>query len=375
MSDRLTLGRRRRPPVADRAGASTWTGAAAAGEPRPAQEEEAGPRHQAPQAGNPGEDAPRPWIFCPVPGCPESDPQRAAGWQSNAALRPHLNDHGAGRCVGAVPATYLAEQRLDQCQVCSRFLAARYGGTCPRCRPQLAVPAAGVEEGRPRGPDAPPLEDLFSKRVATKAFVPKAARRLWAHCLVQSLAQVAWYNDECAWAEFYMLPKSVLRASARGGRCKKDGEAETKALCQRWLDGQRSQLWHQSRESRGRRRGGGDDDAAVMRATALLEQGQLQKACSALTQQPPAPMTQEVYEEMVRKHPAERSPIDWTSLCRVHPTAAPQINAETVREVLRSFPKGSAGGLTGLKPQHLRDAHTHTHLRTRTSCIVILPRS
>ena len=89
-------------------------GAAVAGEPRPAQEEEAGPRHHAPQARNHGADAPRPRIFCPVPECPESDPQRAAGWQSN--LRPRLNDHGSGRCAGAVPATYLTEQRLDQCK-------------------------------------------------------------------------------------------------------------------------------------------------------------------------------------------------------------------------------------------------------------------
>ena len=125
VSNRLMLGKRRRPPVADRAGSSTWKG-----QRRP--ENHAQPRTRIrdqdttrPQADNHGADAPRPRIFCPMPGCPESDLQRAAGWQSNAALRPHLNDHGAGRCDGAVPATYHTEQRLDQCQICSRFLAAR----------------------------------------------------------------------------------------------------------------------------------------------------------------------------------------------------------------------------------------------------------
>ena len=80
---------------------------------------------------------------------------------------------------------------------------------------------------------------------------------------------------------------------------------------------------------------------------------------------------------MVRKHPAGRSPIDWTSLRRVHPTAAPQINAATVREVLRSFPKGSAGVPTGMKPQLLRDAHKpayadelHRHLAQVVNTLV-----
>ena len=169
-------------------------------------------------------------VYCPVEGCPDSFPERVAGWSSHQSMRAHLNEHAAGRCVGSVPRTYLDEHRLDQCQVCSKLLARRFGGTCPRCRPQLAREVNDSAQSQ-RPYDGPSFDEIFGKRVPTKAFVPKAARKLWAQCLLAAIAQVLEFNDELAWAELFILPKCVLRTSKRGGKKhRKRSDVETKTL-------------------------------------------------------------------------------------------------------------------------------------------------
>ena len=85
----------------------------------------------------------RPRVFCPVPGCPEGVVGTASGWKDASLMRAHLNDHCGGSLVGQVPHTFLQEQGLVQCQVCSRLLAARYSPACPRCRPAMAAAAGG----------------------------------------------------------------------------------------------------------------------------------------------------------------------------------------------------------------------------------------
>ena len=89
-------------------------------------------------------------IYCPVPGCPESCSERVAGWSTHQAMRQHLNEHACGRCTGSIPSSYLSEHRLEQCQVCSKLLSIRFGGTCPRCWPQLnrSSKTGSRQEGR-----------------------------------------------------------------------------------------------------------------------------------------------------------------------------------------------------------------------------------
>ena len=80
-------------------------------------------------------------VFCPVDGCPASNPRTARGWGSHAAMRPHLDDHAAGTLQGAIPAAYCAAHSLDHCRVCGLLVAARFYGAHPRCRP-----AAGTRQ-------------------------------------------------------------------------------------------------------------------------------------------------------------------------------------------------------------------------------------
>eukprot|EP00971_Amphidinium_carterae_P323436 6427661-Amphidinium_carterae.1 len=61
---------------------------------------------------------------------------------------------------------------------------------------------------------------------------------------------------------------------------------------------------------------------------------------------------------MEQKHPAPRAEDIRGSrnLREVHGSAVPPIAADTVAQALQGFPKGSAGGMSGLRPQHLKDA-------------------
>ena len=136
-----------------------------------------------------------PRVFCPVPGCPDGDPNRAGGWSCHQHMREHLDEHCAGIYAGAVPPEYLQEHRLGQCQVCSRLLSTRFSNDHPHCRPQLSTGGHGSRNTTHQRANASSLvnfEEVFNKRVATKAGVPKEARRMWSQCLAHAL------SEECA---------------------------------------------------------------------------------------------------------------------------------------------------------------------------------
>jgi hypothetical protein len=126
--------------------------------------------------------------YCPVAGCPEGNPTTAAGWKNLDGMRPHLNDHSSGRCLGFIPSVFLHQHQYVQCSVCSNLLVARYGPACPRCRPSLlraALPAASAA-ARAQHDSLPPLHEMAGQQTGTKEQVAKGAKRLWAQCLVQA---------------------------------------------------------------------------------------------------------------------------------------------------------------------------------------------
>jgi hypothetical protein len=59
---------------------------------------------------------------------------------------------------------------------------------------------------------------------------------------------------------------------------------------------------------------------------------------------------------MKQKHPPASQSIRWEELRPISSAAAPVIEDDCVRKAVRSFPRESAGGLFGLRPQHLKDA-------------------
>ena len=99
-------------------------------------------------------------------------------------------------------------------------------------------------------------------------------------------------------------------------------------------------------------------DVKDKRALELLREGFLQKACGALTKSAPASATPEIVREMEAKHPKTREsePNRLSHLRPINAAAASQVDRDKLVAAILSFPKGSAGGPCGLRPQHLKDA-------------------
>jgi hypothetical protein len=138
------------------------------------------------------------------------------------------------------------------------------------------------------------------------------------------------------------------------------------------LEGQRGQLWAPSptsnRQGKRKRKPPDKETAETeraaeerrrhQRATELLKEGLFQKACGALVHEPPTAVTSEVVQEMQEKHPAAREEDlrKRAQLREVSAAAAPDCSKEAVAKAIMSFPRGSAPGLSGLRPQHLKEA-------------------
>ena len=219
------------------------------------------------------------------------------------------------------------------------------------------TPASDRQDSRNTSPS---FHDSAKKKVFTKKSVPKGARRSWAQCLLQSITAVVAFNDLSSWQALHALPKCVLRGQVRGGAKRHRGETETKGLCRRWLEGQRDQLWLQTRESKSKAADIPDiaevTESMRNRAIELTSIGLPGKACKALRKKPPAQVSPAVVDEMKIKHPTARAAINWADLRRVHGAAAFHIDEDSVRKAIRSFPKDSGAGPSGLRVQHLRDA-------------------
>ena len=318
-------------------------------------------------------------LYCPVPGCPDSNCRRAAGWASKQSLRSHVEEHATGRLMGVIPDTWMRDQNLEQCSVCSRLLSQRFGGTCPRCRPALQRDPPSAAGSRPVPEDWPSLEEVFTLRIPTKAYVPKAARKDWAQCLAASLSRVRHYNDEKAWIELLSLPQMVLRAPDRGGCKNKRREgADVRSRCRAWLEGERRSLWKPPRKNSHANRAAQGDAQKEERACAWVKEGLLGKACSALCKEPPVDVSGEVLVKMRELHPAARD-CEAARLPLLRPVdgrATEIVGEDVVDKAIGSFPRGSAASLSGLRPQHLKDAlvpgHRDEVLRQTTGVVELL---
>lgn len=184
--------------------------------------------------------------FCPVPGCGHADAARASGWGSHEAMRHHLDDHCAGTLMGAVPLEYLDAHRLDLCSVCGLLVARRFNGTHPRCRPRARQQFPNPRPASLMDAGLPSLDGIMELDVPTLRHVPHVARGAWAQCLARATSVAAASNAVPAWQELLMLPKAVLVAPTRGGaRRHQQAALATLRRCQRWLAGERMELWEE----------------------------------------------------------------------------------------------------------------------------------
>ena len=84
----------------------------------------------------------------------------------------------------------------------------------------------------------------------------------------------------------------------------------------------------------------------------------MKKACAALVEEPPVPVTQASLREMKAKHPDNSDRPNEAARARMprQTHTAPAWTVEETDKTIRSFPAGSAAGPSALRLQHLKDA-------------------
>ena len=193
-------------------------------------------------------------LFCPVDDCLHADVTQARGWANIQGVRNHLREHIAGRFSGAVPQAFLDANNLCSCSVCGKIISRRFNGTCPSCHPSRRTAANNVPTEATTAAALPSLDDVCTTRARLLKYVPRGARAVWGQALAQAAASAVWHNSAQAWTEWAMLPKCILFAPPRQGKSNKSNTlAFTKIRCERWLAGERMELWLDGPSARQRR--------------------------------------------------------------------------------------------------------------------------
>jgi len=161
-----------------------------------------------------------------------------------------------------------------------------------------------------------------------------------------------------------MLPKCVLTAPPRiGATSQKTTAAYTLDRLARWEAGERATLWEDLPAPRAPRASDNCESTRQRRAEALAREGLDGKACAALTAPGLKGDDRNTLEELRALHP--RASLPPRSL--PHTLALPpEVSADLVLKMLRSFPTGTAPGPTGLRVQRLLEALT---LANKTACL------
>ena len=317
-------------------------------------------------------------IFCPVAGCPEASTSSHRRFRDFASIRNHLDKHCTGQLAGAVPINFLRQYKFSQCSECDKILSIRFKGTCPKCKPRArSREQINIMRTRTRAPDnnpstsqqqpnnqeqrAPPsLSEIQKQFVPTIKNIPRVLRRLWAQCLAKALAQTVWSNNEASWTELLMLAKCTLCRPTRGGKSHLSQRlAWTRERLQRWLAGERAELWHDLPQYKPPHAKTLSVKAALKlrqdRCVNLTGEGGFSNACNALVSQPPLDQTAEVTANLLEKHPPAASPIDLSAFSNASSALVPITDVDTVEKCIQSFHRLSGGGPTGLRPIHLKN--------------------
>ena len=164
-------------------------------------------------------------------------------------------------------------------------------------------------------------------------------------------------NSIDSWVKLFMLPKCVLPCSKRRGRHNKPVPLEI--LCDMWSDGRLRDLWNLAvgrapSKTRSIYIKEDPDRRNVASAISLAQDGLYGKACQVLTSSGVAPNNDDTWKLLISKHPSSACPaIPLPSTCNTDFTFPPDVS---LMDILRSFPKLTAAGPSGLRIQHLIDA-------------------
>ena len=149
---------------------------------------------------------------------------------------------------------------------------------------------------------------------------------------------------------------------------KNDTVAFIKLRCERWLEGERMELWLDgpgaSQDHQRAIRNINNDkkiEKQQQRCIELAADGQFSKATKALVSSGPLKRNPDLEKAMKEKHPpAQREP-DLSDLATPGRAQVPEFDNALIKKIIKSFPRGSAPGPSGLRAQHLKDAVRSAH--------------
>ena len=218
-----------------------------------------------------------------------------------------------------------------------------------------------LEASLPPSRSLPSISNIMTANIPTLRHVPKGARDRWARVLGECLSAVCDSpSEEARWLTLFMSAKCLLASPPSGRRLRwYEIFRLVKKRLARWLDGDLPALWteavaggHTLGIRMNRFRPASLQSHNIRRAKQAVQDGQYSKAIKALSSAGLATPSDDILQEMLQKHPQA----DLPSL-PPDPVPSPySLSEAAVLKAVRSFPKGSASGPSGLRPSHLREA-------------------
>ena len=243
-----------------------------------------------------------------------------------------------------------------------------------------------VDPGVADGPHLPSLEEIHTTAIPTHKWPPKAARGEFTREMTALWDRLATnMEDMQLWTKLLMFPLVIIPASAPRTSEQSLGD-QVKGRLRRWRAGEAAQLWQEAVQltekqprKRGRKRRGDEENLTeeeklrkrnAKRAATKAGEGQFTRALQALTSAGMAEHSRQSVKIMREKHPAPQNPLGNLPTTDHAPLSV--TSTQVVKAALR-FNKGSAGGPSGLRPEHLRVVLQSSNTR-RDSAAVALTR-
>ena len=269
--------------------------------------------------------------------------------------------HAQGLFPGEVPVSWLKEHNLYVCSDCQSLVAESHRSShqqkCNHTMHATAEPLVDMPPipGSNYTSVLPTLEDVCQLPCYTLCHVPAKARPTFARILSEALQNALHENTKESWLKLLMLPKCILHSHKCRGHHHKPTPIEY--LCNLWSKGLYGLLWQHAigqSTSNIRHTQCNDKDKKVCTSIALAREGLFGKAYQVLTSSGLAPNTNNTWELLQSKHPKGPLPVPPSSVTTPLVTIVP--NDFNIMAILRSFPKTTSCGPSGLRIQHLLDA-------------------
>ena len=273
----------------------------------------------------------------------------------------HMTLHAKGALPGSVSSEWLRAQNVFVCPSCSQLVSnSRQASHLHQC-PMRSITPVSLQQPVPTpSSDAshnlPTFEEVCQLNHPTLRYIPAKARPASAKAVSSALRDVLLKNTEDAWLKLFMLLKCVLPSLKHKGS--HNPHIAIESLCKMWLNNDLSTLWTMTKSQENNcsiteeATMGKNDRRVINSAVSLGRSGLTGKACRMLLSSGIAPNSDTTWRLLQAKHPACPPPVTPNA------TSEPVTLGSTfnILKILRSFPKGTSAGPSGLSVQHLLDA-------------------